>query len=79
VVPNLIGPGRDRTGSFLLRSRVFLHRPRLQVTQGGRLLGSYRLRRMIPNRSHPLPSGWLGLVGPEGDVHIAVAPDEPAF
>ena len=78
VVPNVIGPGRDGAGSFLIRSRVFLHRPRLHVTQGGRLLGSHRLRRMIPNRSHALPSGWLGLVGPEGDVHIAVTPDEPA-
>jgi thioredoxin reductase len=78
VVPNVIGPSRDGIGSFLLRSRVFLDRPRLQVTQGGRLLGSHRLRRMIPNRSHALPSGWLGLVGPEEDVHIAVSSDEPA-
>lgn len=78
VVPNVTGPSRDGREPFLLRSRVFLDRPRLQVTQGGRLLGSHRLRRMIPNRSHILPSGWLDLVGPGEDVRITVSPDELA-
>ena len=58
---------------MLVRTRSFLDHPRLDVTQGGRLLASYRLRRMIPNRSHHIPSGWQGLVRPEEDVLIAVA------
>ena len=45
----------------------------LEVTQGGRLLGSYRLRRMIPNRSHALPSDWLRLVRPGEDVLLSVS------
>ena len=64
VVPNVIGPGRDGAGSFLIRSRVFLDRPRLHVTQGGRLLGSHRLRRMIPNRSQPCRPAGSASSGP---------------
>jgi thioredoxin reductase len=73
VVPNLVEPGRDGSEPVLVRTRVFLHHPRLDVTQGGRLLGSHRLRRMIPNRSHVLPSGWLRLVGAGEDVHVSAS------
>jgi len=73
VVPNLVDPGREPGQPVLVRARDFLHHPRIDVTQGGRLLASYRLRRMIPNRSHHMPSGWQGLVRPEEDVLISVS------
>ena len=72
VAPNVVRAGQ-RTGTpFLLRSQVFLDRPRVDVTQGGRLLDSFRPRRLTPNRSHAAPSGWTGLVRPEEDVVISV-------
>jgi thioredoxin reductase len=73
VVPNLAGPGRAGTGSLLVRTREFLDRPRLEVTQGGRLLGSFRPRRLIPNRSHALPSDWMRLAQPGVDVLLSVS------
>ena len=73
VVPNVAGPQEEPTDRVLVRTRTYLDHPRLDVTQGGRLLASYRLRRMIPNRSHHIPSGWQGLVRPGDDVVIAVA------
>jgi hypothetical protein len=73
VVPNLAVPGRAGAEPLLVRTRVFLDRPRLEVTQGGRLLGSFRPRRMIPNRSHALPSDCLRLVRPGDDVRLSVS------
>jgi len=72
VVPNMVGPDCAPDAAVLVRTRSFLDHPRLDVTQGGTLLASYRLRRMIPNRSHHIPPGWQGLVRPKGDVVIAV-------
>ena len=72
VVPNMIDPERGADQPVLVRTRTFLDQPRLDVTQGGRLLASHRLRRMIPNRSHHLPSGWRSLVVPGEDVLISV-------
>ena len=73
VAPNLAVPGNAGTEPLLVRTRVFLDRPRLDVTQGGRLLGMFRPRRMIPNRSHALPSDWLRLVRPGDDVWLSVS------
>ena len=73
VAPNLAVPGRGGTEPLLVRTRVFLDHPRLDVTQGGRLLGSFRPRRMIPNRSHALPSDCLQLVRPGDDVCLSVS------
>jgi hypothetical protein len=73
VVPNLIEIGPAATGSLLVRTTAFLEHPRLDVTQGGRLLGSYRVRRMIPNRSHTVSSEWLRFVRPGEDVHLSVS------
>ena len=73
VAPNLAVPGGAATEPLLVRTRVFLDRPRLDVTQGGRLLGSFRPRRMIPNRSHALPAGCLRLVQPGDDVRLSVS------
>jgi hypothetical protein len=72
VVPNVAGPGQETDQPVLVRSRVFLDHPRLAVTQGGRLLASYPLRRMVPNRSHRIPSHWLGQVQPDEDVLVSV-------
>ena len=73
VVPNLVEAGRAGTEPMLVRTRAFLDHPRLEVTQGGRLLGSFRPRRLIPNRSHTLPSDWLRLVRPGEDVLLSVS------
>jgi len=56
-----------------LRTRDFLSHPRVDVQQGGRPLGSYRLRRLIPNRSHAVPSDFLRLVRPGEEVHLSVS------
>jgi hypothetical protein len=74
VVPNLIDPERATDQPVLVRASAFLDHPRLDVTQGGRLLASHRLRQMIPNRSHHIPSAWRRLVRPEEDVLISVSP-----
>ncbi len=73
VVPNLAEPGRAGTEPLLVRTRAFLDHPRLEVTQGGRRLATLRTRRMIPNRSHTLPSDWLRLVRPGEDVLLSVS------
>ncbi len=73
VVPNRADPAREGDEPVLIRSRVFLDHPRVIVAQGGRLLASYRLRRMIPNRSHAIPSGWWGRLRPGEDVLISVS------
>jgi thioredoxin reductase len=73
VVPNLLEPGRNGTAPLLVRARVFLDHPHLEVTQGGRLLGSFRPRRLIPNRSHALPSDWLRLIRPGEDVLLSAS------
>ncbi len=75
VVPNRTDPARAGGEPVLIRSRVFLDHPRVVVTQGGRLLASHRLRHMIPNRSHALPSGWQGRLRSDDDVLISV--DDP--
>ncbi len=78
VVPNRTDPAREGGEPVLLRSRIFLERPRVVVTQGGRLLASYQLRGMIPNRSHAIPSGWRGRLQSDEDVLIsAVRTSEP--
>ena len=81
VVPNRADParvpGRGGSGTVLLRSRVFLDHPRVVVTQGGRVQASYRLRRLIPNRSHAIPSGWRAHLRPDEDVLISVVTSEP--
>ena len=77
VVPNLADPGTEPVEPVLLRSRVFLDHPRLEVTQGGRLLTTIGLRRLVPNRSHVIPSGWWRALRSDEDVHITVAAPAP--
>ncbi len=73
VVPNRADRAREGDEPVLIRSRVFLDHPRVVVTQGGRLLASYQLRHMIPNRSHHIPSDWRGRLHPGEDVLISVS------
>ena len=73
VVPNRADPAHEGRQSVLIRSRAFLDHPRVVVTQGGRVLASYRLRHMVPNRSHHIPSDWWGRVQPGDDVLISVS------
>ncbi len=73
VVPNRASPTRHEREPVLIRSRLFLDHPRVDVTQGDRLLASHRLRTMIPNRSQHIPSDWWSRVRPDEDVLISVS------
>jgi hypothetical protein len=66
VAPNLARPGGGGDQPTLLRSSDFLDRPHIRVEQGDRRLAGYRLRHMVPNRSHHIPSDWLQAVDPDG-------------
>ncbi|HEY6671938.1 MAG TPA: FAD-dependent oxidoreductase [Solirubrobacterales bacterium] len=68
VAPNLLlgaghDPPRDR---FLLRSREFVRRARLQARQDGRELWSGRVGRLVPGRSAHIPAKWAARVDPSG-------------
>jgi thioredoxin reductase len=75
IAPNLVfasgrPPPRDR---FVLRSREFVRRARIQVRQGGRELWSGRVWRLVPGRSARIPAGWAARVDPDsGPVIVAV-------
>jgi hypothetical protein len=61
-------PPRDR---FLLRSREFARRARIQIRQDGRELWSGRVGRLVPGRSAHIPAGWASRVDPSGGPVIA--------
>jgi thioredoxin reductase len=75
VAPNLLQatghpPPRDR---FLLRSREFVSRARIQVRQDRRELWSGRVGRLVPGRSAHIPADWSAAVDPAGGpVIVAV-------
>ncbi len=75
VAPNLLlatgqPPPRDR---FLLRSLEFIRRARIQVRQGGSVLWSGRVRRLVPGRSAHIPAGWAAAVDPDrGPLTVSV-------
>jgi hypothetical protein len=75
IAPNLLlatghPPPRDR---FLLRSREFVSRARIQVRQDRRELWSGRIGRLVPGRSAHIPAGWAAGVDPAGGpVIVAV-------
>ena len=73
IAPNLMlatahDPPRDR---FLLRSREFARRARIQIRQDGRELWSGRAGRLVPGRSAHIPAGWASRVDPSGGPVIA--------
>ena len=75
VAPNLLlatghPPPRDR---FLLRTREFVSRARVQIRQDGRELWSGRVGRLVPGRSAHIPAGWAAGVDHQGGpVIVAV-------
>jgi thioredoxin reductase len=73
VAPNLLldagqDPPRNR---FLLRSREFIRRARVQVRQDGRRLWRGRVGHLVPGRSAHIPAGWTDEVDPSGGPVIA--------
>jgi len=77
VSPNAIAPrgtGRPPRERFLLRSREFVARPRVEIAQDGRTLWSGRIRRLVPGRSARLSDGWVESVDPAaGAVSVRLA------
>ncbi len=75
VAPNLLlatghPPPRDR---FLIRTREFVSRARVQVRQDGREVWSGRVGRLVPGRSAHIPAGWAaGVDHHGGPVIVAV-------
>jgi len=67
ISPNAIrvpGPPPPR-GRFLLRSEDFRPLARLEVRQGGRVLGTARAR-LVPERPVHLDAGWMARADPSG-------------
>jgi thioredoxin reductase len=76
VSPNAVSESRDEPprGRFLLRSREFLGRARVEIRQDKRFLWSGRIRRLVPGRSAELPPSWLESVDFDGSqIEIEVA------
>lgn len=76
VSPNALGGGSPPRGRFLVRSRSFLTRPRIEVAQDGRALWTGRLAQLVPGRSGRLPDEWTARADPEGGpvtVFVAAA------
>jgi thioredoxin reductase len=68
ISPNVISPGvgpppRRR---FLLRAHEFARRPRIEIAQGGRVLWSGHVARLVPGRSARLPHDWTSAVDSAG-------------
>jgi hypothetical protein len=62
IAPNVLtGPGSPSParGHFALRASTHLRAPRVEVTQGERVLWSGRLPRLMPGRSARLPASWI--------------------
>ena len=53
-------------GRLSLRSRVSATMPRITVSQGGRVLGRYRVPRLVAGRTTTMTSSWLARVDPDG-------------
>jgi hypothetical protein len=68
ISPNAVAAdaGAPPRGRFLIRSREFLTRPRIEIAQDGRPLWEGRLLRLVPGRSGRLPHEWVGAVDWQG-------------
>jgi thioredoxin reductase len=67
ISPNVIGAAvAPPRGRFVLRSREFRRRARLQARQDGRLLVRSGPVRLVPERPVHLGAGWLDQVDPAG-------------
>src|SRR5262249_24910946 len=70
VAPGAVPVSRDRPplGHFLFRVSEFCRDVRMQVCQGERVLHQQHFRRLQPNQSIRLSSGWLAAVDPAGEA-----------
>ena len=67
--------GDPPRGRFLLRSREFVRRPRIEIVQDGRVLWPGRIGSLVPGRSARLPWGWTADVDPAGGgVSVRLVP-----
>ncbi len=68
ISPNVLSPGvkSPPRGHFTLRARAVLSRPRIEVSQDGRVIWTGRPRRLVPGRSSRVPVGWVERVDPAG-------------
>jgi hypothetical protein len=76
IAPNAVAaqgaPAAPR-GRFLLRSGEALVAPRVELAQGGRVVWSGRVPRLLPGRSARLPDDWTsGVEGGGGPVRARV-------
>ena len=77
ISPNAVAETRDQPprGRFLLRSRVFSGRSRVEVRQGQRALWAGRSGRLTPGRSAVLPAAWVEAADPTGEpIEVRLAP-----
>lgn len=68
ISPNAVrvgGPVPPR-GRFVLRSRVFRRRARIEVRQEGRRLATSNSYRIVPDRPLPLGAAWISRADPGG-------------
>ncbi|MFL5802246.1 MAG: NAD(P)/FAD-dependent oxidoreductase [Roseiflexaceae bacterium] len=70
VTPGAIPASCDRPplGYFLFRVSEFCRDTQMRVCQGERVLYQQRFRRLQPNQSIRLSSGWLAAVNPAGEA-----------
>ncbi len=74
VSPGTITCDDRASGGFLFRVRQFCRNADVQVRQGERTLYQRRFRRLRPNQSIRLDSGWLASVNPAGEaVRLVIA------
>jgi thioredoxin reductase len=67
IAPNVVaGPDAPPRARFALRAHDFLRAPRIEIVQGGSVLWSGRLARLMPGRSTRIPHGWTARADPGG-------------
>lgn len=76
VYPNVVSAGVPAAPArgYALRARAFLDRPKLAVTQNGRLLWEGQPRRLQPGRTQIIPGDFAARLEPSaGPIRIALA------
>ena len=70
ISPNALRPTAETPprARFLLRSSIFLRRPRIEIKQDERRLWRGTIARLGPGRSAALAAGWHAHVDPSGGV-----------
>ena len=70
IAPNARGacraPPRRHAGASRFARATFARRARVEVAQGGRVLWSGRVARLVPGRSAGIPHAWTAAVDPGG-------------